>query len=298
MRLFGRRGTWWIYLTMVPGLLVYILFGVVPSIMTTVISLMNYTDIAGVSGYFVGLHNYIRIFNAESIGILASIRDTLIFAVGVTVVQNVLGIAMAAALRDKRMPGFKFFRALVFLPAVLGVTVIGLVWALIFNPAGGPAANVLRDFGITSAFLGSSHWALPIVIGVQIWSSLGFTTVVYLAGMNAITPELYEAVALDGGARSGWQVFRGITFPLMAPSVTVNVLLAAVGSLNVYDLIYVLTDGLYHTNTLGMFMFNTAFQGSGNLGLAAAISVIEFVLTLIVAIPLQRYLRSREVAYS
>lgn len=280
-----------IYLLMLPGLIIYLALGIVPSVATAVISLTNYTGVPGIPANFVGIQNYIQAFSIDWPGVAGSLVDTLIFAVAVTVLQNVIALLMAEMLR-RRMPGVAFFRALIFLPAVLGVTVVGLVWALIFNPSGGPAANFLHIFHATSAFLGSNTWALPLVIFVQVWSSLGFTVLVYLSGMNAIPAEMYEAAQLDGG--SGWNTFRFVTFPMIASSVTVDVLLAAVGSLNVYNLIYVLTDGLYNTNTLGMFMFNSAFQGSGDLGFGATLSMMLFIITLLVALPLQRYLRQRE----
>lgn len=280
-----------LHLGMAPGLLVYLVLGIVPSIATAVISLTNYSGIPGVSVSFVGLQNYIQAFVLDSTGIVGAVRDTLVFSISVTVLQNVLALGLAHVF-TKRYPGRALFRSLVFMPASLGVTVIGLTWALIFNPSGGPAANFLQLFGGNSAFFGSDTLAMPLVILVQIWANLGFTTIVYLAGMNTVPVELYEAAKMDGAG--GWRLFRSITFPLIAPSTTVNVLLATVGSLNTYDLIYVLTDGLYHTNTLGMYMFNTAFEGSSNLGLAATINMVEFVITLIVALTLQKYLRKRE----
>lgn len=280
-----------IYLLMLPGALIYLVLGIVPSVATAVISLTNYTGVPGIPANFVGIQNYVQAFSLDWPGVAGSIVDTLVFGIAVTVVQNVLALLLAEMLR-RRMPGVAFFRALIFLPAVLGVTVVGLIWALIFNPSGGPAANLLHVFHATSSFFGSNTWALPLVIFVQVWSSLGFTVLVYLSGMNAIPGEMYEAAQLDGG--SSWNVFRFVTFPMIAPSVTVDVLLAAVGSLNVYNLIYVLTDGLYHTNTLGMFMFNSAFQGSGDLGFGATLSMILFLITLLVALPLQKYLRKRE----
>jgi len=289
--LYRGRDRMQLHLGMLPGLLVYVLFGIIPSVATAVISLTNDSGIPGLPVDFVGFQNYVQAFVLDATGLLGSIRDTLVFAVSVTVIQNALALALAW-LFTKRYPGRAIFRSLVFMPAALGVTVIGLTWALIFNPSGGPAANLLAVWGGNSAFFGSDTWAMPLVIFVQIWANLGFTTIVYLAGMNTVPGELYEAAKMDGA--SGWRTFRSVTFPMIAASTTVNVLLAAVGSLNTYDLIYVLTDGLYHTNTLGMYMFNTAFEGSSNLGLAATINMVEFVITFVVALTLQKFLRKRE----
>lgn len=290
----GRQRTV-IYLTMVPGLLVFLLFGIVPSVSTLIISFTNFTAVPGLPTNFVGFDNYIHIFVNDAQGLVQSVKDTLLFAGGVTILQNILGLWMANAL-SKRFPGVKFFRTLVFMPAVLGVTIIGLMWTLIFSPSGGPAASVLGWFGTSSAFFGSTTLALPLVIFVQIWANLGFTTVVFIAGINTVPKELNEAAKMDGA--TGWTNFWKVTFPMIAPSITVNVILAAAGSLRTYDLIYVLTDGTNNTNTLGMYMFNTAFQGSSNLGLGAGIGMLQFILTVIVVLLLQKYLTRREEAMS
>lgn len=292
---FGGRQKSLIYLTMAPGLLVFLLFGVIPSVATLVISFTDYLAIPGVPTHFLGFANYVHLFVSNAEGLKQSLVDTLMFAGGVTIFQNLIGLWMASAL-TKKFPGVKVFRTLVFMPVVLGVTVIGLMWSMLLAPSGGPAASLLGLFGTSSAFFGSSQWAMPLVIFVQIWANLGFTTVVYMAGINTVPRELNEAAKIDGA--SGWRRFWSVTFPMIAPSTTVNLILAAAGSLRTYDLIYVLTDGANNTNTLGMYMFNTAFQGSGNLGLGAAIGMLQFIVTIIVVFALQRYLTRREEAMS
>lgn len=276
---------------MAPGLLVFLLFGVIPSVATLVISFTDYLAIPGIPIHFLGFANYIHLFVSNAQGLKQSLLDTLMFAGGVTIFQNLIGLWMANAL-TKKFPGVKLFRTLVFMPVVLGVTVIGLIWSLLMAPSGGPASALLGLFGTSSAFFGSSKFAMPLVIFVQIWANLGFTTVVYIAGINTVPRELGEAAKIDGA--SGWKRFWSVTFPMIAPSVTVNLILATAGSLRTYDLIYVLTDGANNTNTLGMYMFNTAFQGSGNLGLGAAIGVLQFIITIIIVFALQRYLTHRE----
>lgn len=293
--IFAGRQKVIMYATIIPGLIVFCLFGIVPSVSTLIISFTNYTAIPGIPTSFVGLSNYVHIFVDNAQGILQSLRATLIFAFCVTVFQNVIALWLAHVL-TKKFPGVKFFRTLIFMPAVLGVTIIGLMWSLIFAPSGGPVAALLGLFGTSSAFFGSSSLALPLVIFVQIWANLGFTTIVYIAGINTVPVELPEAAKMDGA--TNWVTFWRVTFPMIAPSVTVGVILAAAGSLRTYDLIYVLTDGVNNTNTLGMYMFNTAFQGSSNLGIGAGIGMIQFVLTLIVVLGLQKYLNRREEAMS
>jgi raffinose/stachyose/melibiose transport system permease protein len=186
-----------------------------------------------------------------------------------------------------------FGRVLVFLPIALGVTIVGLIWILIFDPEGGPAASFFSNFGIHSAFFGANSWAMPLVILVQIWQNAGFSTLVFIGGLRAIDNQIYEAAAIDG--IRAWPRLRRITWPLIAPAVTVNVLLALVGSFTLYNTIYVLTDGQYGTQTLGMLAFNAAFgSAQANLGYGAAVTVVLFVLTLVVAIPAMALLRYRE----
>ena len=154
-------------------------------------------------------------------------------------------------------------------------------------------ASFFGLFGVHPGFFGADYWAMTLVILVQIWQNVGFSTLVFIGGLRAIDPALYEAAAMDGvGA---WRRLRSITFPLLAPSVTVNVMLAVVGSFTTYNLIYVLTDGQYGTQTLGMLSYNVAFGSfEANLGYGAAVSVVLFVVTLVVAMPMLALLRRRE----
>ena len=273
------------------GLAVYLLFAIGPTIGNLVASLTNYSGLAGSTTAFTGLSNYVAIVTTERPGFISGLQATVVFVVGVTVLQNAFALLAAHRLRGGgRFDAF--LRVLVFLPVVLGVTVAGLIWILIFNPNDGPASSLVSALGIHSAFFGSATWAMPLVIGVQIWQNMGFSTLVFIGGLKAINPEIYQAAAIDG--IGPWQRLRLITFPLLAPAVTVNVLLATVGSFTTYNLIYVLTDGQNGTETLGMLSFNEAFGTSANIGLGAAVSMVLFLLTLIVALPLVAWLRRRE----
>jgi raffinose/stachyose/melibiose transport system permease protein len=133
---------------------------------------------------------------------------------------------------------------------------------------------------------------MPLVIVVQVWQNLGFTMVVFIGGLKAIPAEVYEAAAMDG--ITPWDRFRLVTWPLMAPSVTVNVLLAVIGSLTTYNLIYILTDGQFGTNTLGILAFNSAFGNTADLGLGAAVTMVLLAAAVVVALPVVSLLRLRE----
>ncbi len=292
MRLLSRRSRLAMWGGLLLGLAVYALFGLVPMAGNIVISFTNYTALPTAPVNGVGFANYASMLSSQAPGFDQGIVATLVFVVAVTIGQNALALLLAHRLLG---PGrlVAVGRLLVFLPIALGVTIVGLLWILIFNPQGGPAASLLGAFGIHSAFFGSDGWAMPLVIFVQIWQNTGFSTLVFIGGLRAIDPQIYEAAGMDG--TRAWTRLRRVTFPLLAPAVTANVLLAVVGAFTTYNLIYVLTDGQYGTQTLGMLAFNAAFGTfQANLGYGAAVSVVLFVLTLVVALPLMALLRRRE----
>jgi raffinose/stachyose/melibiose transport system permease protein len=274
------------------GLAVYVLFGIVPMIGNVIISFTDYTGLPGEAVHNLGFANYTSIGSTQAPGFDEGIVASLVFVVAVTIGQNALALLFA----HKLVGAGRFAalgRLLVFLPIALGVTIVGLIWILIFDPQQGPMASLFGAFGAHPGFFGADYWAMPLVIFVQIWQNAGFSTLVFIGGLRAIEPALYEAAAIDG--IGGWQRLRRITFPLLAPSVTANVLLAVVGSFTTYNLIYVLTDGQYGTQTLGILTFNVAFGSfEANLGYGAAVSVILFAMTLVVALPLMALLRHRE----
>jgi raffinose/stachyose/melibiose transport system permease protein len=169
---------------------------------------------------------------------------------------------------------------------------------LIFNPSGGPAASVWKSLGAGSAFFGDPHLAMTLVIAVQVWSGIGVAVVIYLAGLQAIPQELYEVASVDGA--TGWQKLRHLTYPLLAPAVTANTLLCIIGSLQSYQLIYVLTGPINPaTQVLSLAIFTQGFGGAqgGSVqsqGYAAAISIVQFVIVMIVSVATLVYLRRKE----
>ena len=289
----GSKATMWAGLLL--GLVVYLLFGIGPMVGNIVLSFTDYTQLPWATTHLVGFANYVQMFTSQAPMFNQAIVATVVFTVGVTLGQNGLGLLFAHKLTGQGRAA-AIGRLLVFIPIALGVTVVGLIWILIFDPEQGPATSFFGLFGVHSAFLGADYWAMAIVIFVQIWQNTGFSTLVFIGGLRAIDPSLYEAAEMDG--IRGWQRLRRITFPLLAPSVTANVMLAVVGAFTTYNIIYVLTGGgsQYGTQTLGMLAFNSAFgtNAETNLGYGAAVTVALFVVTLVVAMPLLVYLRGRE----
>lgn len=280
-------------LLMLP-LLLYLIFGIGPSLATVYFSFTNATGLPGVEWQYVGMENYKKFFfSSDSRDRLASAGRSVYFALAVVLIQNAIALFMAILL-NRKLRGDVFFRATFFLPVVLGVTVTGLIWKMVMNPLGGPAQSVMNWFGKSSNFFGSYDIAFEMIIFVQIWMYMGYSLVIFLAGLQAIPQDLYEAGYIDGTSR--WQKFRFITFPMIAPAMTVNILLSIIGSLQTFDIIYVLTGGNFYTRTLAFDVFSTAFSGTtADYGLSAAIAMVQFFFVFVVTVIAMIYLRRREV---
>ena len=287
---------------MLPAILLYAVLGLYPSAMTAVLSFTDITGIPNARWHFIGWENYREFF------VLQNYRDTfdafyrtLAFAISVTLIQNVLALSSAVLLNDKALKGRNLYRAIVFLPSVLGVTIVCYAWSLFFT-MDGPASEFLALFGKFSAFLGDKTVAFPLVIFIQIWMSMGYAMVIYLAGLQSIPTELYEAGRIDGA--SGFGLFRHITLPMLWPTVSINALLSVIGSLSVVQTILLTTAGGNNTSTLAMRIFSTAFgigtavggsgQGSMRQGYAAAQSMVLFAIILVFTVLVQSILARRE----
>jgi raffinose/stachyose/melibiose transport system permease protein len=294
--IFGRRST--ARLTFAAGISLVVVFSIIPAIGILAISFTDIRSLPFLPTHWVGLQNYFTFFSSAQLGYnLHALKNTFVFAIAVTLFQNSLALLIAVLL-NQRLRGRNFARAVVFMPTILGVTVTGLIFELIFNPNQGPAASVWKSFGATSAFFGDPNLAMTLVIAVQVWSGIGVAVVIYLAGLQAIPQELYEVASIDGA--SAWQKLRRVTLPLLAPSVTANTLLCVIGALQSYQLIYVLTGPINPaTQVLSLAIFTQGFGGGqgGSVqsqGYAAAISMVQFVIVMIVSLAMLAYLRRRE----
>jgi raffinose/stachyose/melibiose transport system permease protein len=285
-------------LLMIP-LGLYVLLGVYPSMMTVIYSFTNIKlGYGNEVWHFAGLTQYKRIlFSSNSHEYLDGVWRTVKFAIEVTLIQNAIALFIAIIL-NKKLRGDVFYRSVFFLPVVLGVAISGLMWLLIFNPMGGFANEFLHFFGAkSSGFLSDRKIALQLVIAVQIWVFMGYSMLIFLSGLQAIPKDLYESASMDGTTQ--WQAFRFITFPLIAPAFTVNILLSLIGALQTFDTIIILTNGQFDTQTIAYKVYGAAFNaGSGksiDQGLASGLAMIQFVLVFVVVIFMQYYLRKREV---
>lgn len=289
------------YLLLIPGILLYLLIALGPSLATSVFSFTDATGIRGAPIHWIGLENYreFLLLGQASRDNYAALGRTLIFCFFVTTIQFGLGL-LVAMLVNQRLKGTNFFRTLYFMPVILGAVIQGLIWSLFLYPLGGPMARILEFFGTSSEFFGGQpNEAFAYVIVVQIWANMGTTMVIFLAGLQTIPDELYEAAQIDGA--SGWQVFSNVTWPLLTPSVNTNLLLNIIGSLQAWQLFLVLIGYRNGTQVLGYLVYAQGFgQTSGSLvnpfrqGYAAAASIVLFFLVLVLGMVTQTFLRRRE----
>jgi raffinose/stachyose/melibiose transport system permease protein len=282
------------YLLMLPGLGLYLVFAFGPSLATAVFSLTDITAIPTLPFHWVGLKNYYDFFflGVGARDNLQPLIRTLIFAFVAVILNNGMALLVAILLNQK-LRGTNFFRSLFFVPSILGVTVVAMIWNFFLYPLDGPAQKILSLFGLRSNFLGSPVTAFPLVILILVWMSMGFAMVIYLAGLQSIPAELTEAAYVDGATFLQNQYY--IVMPLLAPTITVNLLIGIIGSLREWALVLLLTGGQFRTALLGLQIYQTAFAtGGGNQGYAAAISMLQFFLILVIAGIAYFFLRRRE----
>lgn len=299
---FGReRARWTPYLLLLPGIFFYLLISLGPSLATAVYSFTDATGIRGAPIHWIGLENYreFLFMGQASRDNYDAVVRTLIFCFFVTTIQFVLGLLVALVV-NQRLRGVNIFRTIYFMPVILGVVIQGLMWSLFLYPMGGPVARLFQMLGLRSEFFGGQPAeAFAWVIVVQIWANLGITMMIFISGLQTIPEELYEAARIDGAG--SWQVFKSVVWPLLTPVANTNLLLNIIGSLQAWQLFFVLLGYRNGTQVLGYLIFAQGFgQTSGSVtsafrqGYAAAASIVLFFLVLIIGMTVQTLLRRRE----
>lgn len=268
-----------------PGLLLSLLFLVVPLAMTFYYSLTQWQGIGDPT--WIGFDNYTRLFHDADFW--ASFRNIAFVIIGIAVVPTLLGLFLAALLFDyigkKHGDGVvSLVRSGLYLPQVIPVAVTGLMWGWILAPEGA-VNSILDKIGLASLaenWLGDPDLALWVVLAVLVWMQLGYPLVLFLSGLQRIDPELYEAAALDGA--TWWQRFTRIAVPILRPEVYVVLVTTTIAGLKVFAQIFVLTGGGPGNSTLvpAYFAYQNYFERA-DVGYGSAISSTITLLVLIIA---------------
>jgi raffinose/stachyose/melibiose transport system permease protein len=286
-----RRETFVGWLFVLPALLIYAVFVLMPFLLTLLYSFYRWNGVGPMT--WVGLKNYLSVFQLPSL--ITTIVNAFWLVVWFSLIPVGLGLIVASVIHRSATGRFgAIARTALFLPYVIALVAAGIIWGwLLALP--GLINEIFRAIGlgvITRAWLGDFTWALPAVGVIGIWILLGFCTVLLQTGMAKIDPALYESARLDG---AGWlQEFLAITIPLLRYEIGVCLTVTVINALATFDIVYVSTGGGpgYATSVPGLQIYILAFTQRA-IGLASALAVILMVLVIVVILPIQRL--SREV---
>lgn len=276
-----------------PALVLFFIFVLIPIVQTAYTSLYEWSGLGPLQN-FVGLRNYIVLFKDPVF--LNSIKDNLIIAVLSICLQLPFSLILALLIR-RRMPGVTFFRTVFFLPYVLSDVVVGLIWYFIYDPSAGLISGIVKTFNPTAtppAFLADPHVVLLAIFVAISWRYFGFHLMLYIAGLQNIPEELSEAARMDGATR--WQVTRHITLPLLASTIRLSVLFSIIGSLQIFDLIYAITNGgpVYASETMVLYEIHRGPQNF-EFGYGSAVGIVIFIFCFVFALFYQRTAMRRDL---
>ncbi len=280
----------WLFLA--PGLLVRGVFFLLPVIGALGLSLTDYdlyalADIHNLR--FVALHNYWALLQRP---LFWSALGHTVYFVAVGVPLSMATSLGAALLLNSPLARCKpFFRTALFAPVVTTVVAVAVIWRYLFNTKYGIANFVLGHLGVHPIdWLGDPHWAMPTIIAFAVWKNFGYNMIIFLAGLQAIPPELYEAARIDGA--SAWRQLRHITLPLLGPTLLMVSILTLAGYFQLFAEPYVMTEGgpLQSTTSVLYLMYDEGFQW-WNLGEASAVAFLLFVIMFAVTAVMLRLAR-------
>jgi multiple sugar transport system permease protein len=274
------------YLFILPHLIVFIAIIGVPFVLGLWISIHRSTPLR--EGPYVGFDNYVRLLDPASLDFpryWTTMWNTILFVLMSTPLLVIVGLVLAALL-NQRLRGRNLFRGIFFAPWTLSVAVVGLTWWWMFSGKDGVIPRFLiQTFGSTPGWLTSNPWAWITILIATLWWTIGFNTIILLAGMQGIAPDLYEAAAIDGAGR--WAQFRHITIPSLRPVLLLVVTLQVIASFQLVGQPQLMTGGgppPTETTPVLLHIYNVGFTGRGDLSLAAAMAVIVALLMVVVSI--------------
>jgi multiple sugar transport system permease protein len=275
-----------------PGVLVYVCFVLAPIVLAVGYSLTNYNPFNPPTKY-VGLRNYQLLWQDQEF--LTALRVTTVLTLIVVIVPNVLGLAVALLL-DRRGWLYNTMRSVFFTPVILSSVVVSVIWSRLLD-AEGPVNRGLHALGVADppGWLSDPNYALYSMASIVSWQWLGFCVVVYLAGLQGVPAELQEAASIDGAGPV--RRFRAVTWPLLAPALTINTVLLLISAFKMYDYVKVITNGGPGAGTTATIAFNVLQTGLdfNHGGYASAMAVVMLVLVAVVTGVVLKILQRREI---
>ena len=269
-----------------PGLLVYLLFFLVPVARTVMLSFFRWDGLS--TRVFFGMGNYLTLLKDEKF--MSALAHNGILVLFLMVLPTIIGLLLATIIEGSRIPGNKIFEVAFFMPQVLSLVVVGVIWKWIYNPTFGVINAFLRALGLdflARGWLGDSKTALGAVGLTGSWVNYGFAMIIFLAGYTRIPVSLYESASIDGA--NSWRKFFNISIPGLHREIMVVGIYLFISSLKTFDLVYVMTRGGpgFATNVISLYVFKNAFQYN-RLGYAAAMAISLALIIFVVSFSVAR----------
>ncbi len=283
-----RRDWAWAYLFIAPQMVGLFAFALFPTIAVIVLSFSKWDLITAIQG--VGLDNYTTELSDPVFW--HAVTNTIYFTVVSIPVTLTLALLIALVL-NRKMALRSWYRAAFFMPVITPTVAVALVWSWLLDPSYGLINTLLSDIGISGPpWMSSLQWAMPSVMLVSVWRSFGYSMVIFLAGLQGVPPHLYEAAKVDGAGR--WQQFWHVTVPMLSPTTFFLLVTSVISSLQVFDQIYVLTNGQAGpadaTRVIVFHIYELAFQ-LFQFGQASAVTILLFITILLVTLVQFRFTR-------
>ena len=269
------------YSFVIPNFIGYFIFIFLPVCFSFILSVMKW-DGSNVPMVFVGLQNFQKLFHDSTF--IISLKNTLWYAV-FTVPLTLVASLLIAVLLNSKIKGIVVYRTAFFFPYVASLVAVGAVWNMLFQPEFGPINEFLRFIGMQNPpkWCASTDWAMWVIIIVSVWKYMGYYMIVYLAALQGIAKDLYEAAEIDGA--TGFKKLRYITIPMLTPTTFFVVIMLTIQCFKVFDLIYVMTGGGpgRSTNVLVNHIYNAAFVDF-KFGYASASALVLFAIVLVITL--------------
>lgn len=276
-----------------PAVIIYAVFALYPMIDVVGLSFHKWNGLDPVK-QFVGVNNYVDIFTKDPV-FWGAFRNTIIWTVLSVIFPPLVGLLLALGL-NQPIFGRNSLRAIFYLPVIIAPIAVATMWRWMYDPFFGLFGQVLTQFGLQSwiqDWLGNRDLALYSAFVAHLWQSVGFSMVLFLAGLQGVNKSLVEAARIDGANR--WNVFRFVTLPALKTTITIVLVLSIISSLKAFDIVYGLTGGgpAQSTQMLALWAFTQSMQ-IFDFGRGSAISVVLLLITLAVVIPYLRWTQKRE----
>lgn len=266
-------------LMVLPGLVIFVTFFIIPLLFTARYSFYHWTNFSP-EIIFSGLENYRKLFSDGLI--MKGLKNTLVFALLTVFIQSCISLPVSVLLNSK-LRGRTVYRGIFFAPAVLSTLIVGYLWKYIMSASDyGLLNQMLMKLGFEKInFLGSGDIALYAIIAISVWQWFGWSMVIYIGSLQSIGEELYEAASVDGA--TALQKFWHITLPGLAPAIKINFVTSTISGLKIFDLVIATTNGgpAHQTETILTLMFGKFSEG--NFGYASAFGIVFLLLTMIVS---------------